>query len=55
VATNQPAFYAFAVAAIGLVGAIILIAMSKTVPDAYWAVTGGTAVGGLGALTPGRI
>ena len=37
---------------VGLIGAAVLIGVGKAVPDAYWAITGGSGLGGLAALSP---
>lgn len=47
---NQPALLAFAVTAIGLVGAVVLLAIGKAVPDALWGVTAGSGLVGGGKL-----
>jgi len=49
---KNPTVYAFVVAIIGIVGAVILVAMNKTVPDQLWVITGGAGVGGLGMAVP---
>ena len=46
------ALYAFIIAAIGLVGAIVLAAMSKTIPTNLWTVTLAALAGGAGISYP---
>lgn len=49
---NQPAVYAFLIALVGLVGAVVLVAINKSVPDQLWGITGGAGLVGGGALVP---
>lgn len=44
--------YIFTLAAIALVGIIVLIAIGKTVPTELWAIGLGIITGGLGIATP---
>ena len=46
----RPEFYAFMVTALVIIGAVILLAMDKTVPDAMWGIGIGSAGGGLGVM-----
>lgn len=46
------AAYAFILAAIGLVGSIVLAAMNKTIPANLWVVTIGALTGGAGIAIP---
>lgn len=50
--TSQPAVYAFVITLVGLIGAVVLVAMSKTVPQELWGITGGAGLVGGGALVP---
>jgi hypothetical protein len=49
--TNM-ALMAFGIAAIGLIGAIVLAAMSKTIPSNLWTVTLAALAGGAGISIP---
>ena len=49
--TNM-ALMAFGIAAIGLIGAIILAGMSKTIPANLWTVTLAALAGGAGISIP---
>jgi hypothetical protein len=46
------AFAAFVLAGIGLIGAIVLAAMSKTIPSNLWTVTLAALAGGAGIALP---
>jgi hypothetical protein len=46
------ALMAFGIAAIGLIGAIVLAAMSKTIPSNLWTVTLAALAGGAGISIP---
>lgn len=46
--TQKPEVYAYLLAVVSIVGAVVLLAMNKTVPDALWGVAVGATGGGLG-------
>lgn len=50
---KNPSFHAFIITALTVIGAVVLLAMGKTVPDQLWAIAGGSFVGGIGAAIPG--
>lgn len=45
---TKPEVLAYFLAAITVIGAVVLIAMNKTVPDALWGIAVGATGGGLG-------
>lgn len=49
---NRVVFYAFALAALCIVGAVVLTALSKTVPAELWAVAFAALTGGAGIAVP---
>jgi hypothetical protein len=51
---KNPSIFAFFISLVALVGAIVLEAMNKKIPDQLWLISGGSAIGGLGASIPGK-
>lgn len=52
--TTRPELYAFVITLVCVIGAVVLTAMNKTVPDNLWLIGGGAGLGGLGAMNPSR-
>ena len=52
ITAQSAALYAFVLAGIGLVGAIVLAAMSKPIPANLWVVTLAALTGGAGISIP---
>ena len=49
---TQPALVAFALAALCIVGAVVLLAINKTVPEDLWTIAFASLTGGAGIAIP---